>query len=141
MVRRSLMQARGWRGFWHAALFTTLIAILLSNCVDGQTTFTGALTGMALDPSGSVMAGVVLVLTDRETGHSETATSDEQGRFSFLLLSPGVYPLIASKNDFVTLTPPLPHYETGSRLAGEDFIVSLYNPLIFPKMGSERQDP
>jgi hypothetical protein len=79
-------------------------ATLLSTCLPGQTTSTGALAGVALDPSGAEMPGVVLVLGNRETGHRETATSDEHGRFSFLLLPPGTYELLASKADFATLS-------------------------------------
>jgi Carboxypeptidase regulatory-like domain/TonB dependent receptor len=77
-------------------------ATLLSTCLQGQTTSTGALAGVTLDPSGAEIPGVVLVLGNRETGHRETATSDEHGRFSFLLLPPGTYELLASKANFAT---------------------------------------
>jgi hypothetical protein len=80
------------------------LATLLSTCLHGQTNSTGALAGVTLDPSGAELPGVVLVLNHRETGHRETATSDEHGRFSFLLLSPGTYELLASKADFAILS-------------------------------------
>jgi hypothetical protein len=79
-----------------------LIAItwLLPACVQAQTASTGALAGVVLDPSGSELPGAVLVLTNRETSYIESATSDEHGRFNFLLLPPGAYQLHASKPDF-----------------------------------------
>jgi hypothetical protein len=76
------------------------IATLVSTCLRGQTTSTGALAGVVLDPSGAELPGVVLLLNDRGTGRTETATSDEHGRFSFLFLPPGTYQLQASKADF-----------------------------------------
>jgi len=79
------------------------IATLLSTCLYGQTASTGALAGMVLDPSGNALPGVVLLLNYRDTGRTESTTSDEHGRFSFLLLPPGAYQLQASKADFDTL--------------------------------------
>ena len=79
------------------------IATLLCTCLHGQTTSTGALVGVVLDPSGAELPGVVLRLNHRETGLTETATSDEHGRFSFLFLPPGTYQLQASKADFDSL--------------------------------------
>ena len=79
------------------------IATLLCTCLHGQTTSTGALVGVVLDPSGAELPGVVLRLNHRETGRTETATSDEHGRFSFLFLPPGTYQLQASKADFDSL--------------------------------------
>jgi hypothetical protein len=77
-----------------------LIAVLLSSGLHGQTVSTGALAGVALDSSGAQLPGVLLCLSNWETGHTESATSDERGRFSFLLLSPGTYQLQASRTDF-----------------------------------------
>jgi hypothetical protein len=80
------------------------IATLLSTCLHGQTTSTGALAGVVLDPSGAALPGVVLRLSYTETGHTESAISDEHGRFSFLFLPPGTYQLQASKTDFESLS-------------------------------------
>jgi hypothetical protein len=80
------------------------IATLLSPGLHGQTTSTGALAGVVIDPSGAELPGVFLRLNYPETGRTESATSDEHGRFSFLLLPPGTYQLLASKPDFDTLS-------------------------------------
>ena len=67
------------------------MALMLCITVKAQTASTGALTGVALDPSGAAMAGVAISIVSDTTGTSESATSDSEGRFSFLLLSPGKY--------------------------------------------------
>ena len=92
---------RHQRGILSAALM--VIATLLSTSLHGQTTSTGALAGVSLDPSGAELPGVLLQLSNRETGLTKSAISDEHGRFSFLLLRPGTYQLQASKTDFDSL--------------------------------------
>jgi hypothetical protein len=69
-----------------------------------QTTATGALTGEVLDPSGAVIPEAALRLTNEKTNTVFSATSDDLGRFSFLLLAPGNYQLDVSKTDFQALT-------------------------------------
>ena len=92
------------RGIVPVGLIIFVFATLLSNSLYGQTAATGALTGVVIDPSGAVIPGATLVLTDRESAQTATTTSDEHGRFSFLLLSPGTYQLQSSKPDFDTLS-------------------------------------
>jgi len=81
-----------------------LIVMLLATGLHGQTASTGALVGVTLDSSGAKLPGVMLRISNRETGRAESAISDEYGRFSFLLLPPGTYQLEASKTDFNSLT-------------------------------------
>jgi len=82
-----------------------LIAVLVScSGILGQTASTGALTGMTFDPSGFVLPDVILRLVNPATGKSESATSDKDGRFSFLFLSPGSYDLQANKAKFAPLS-------------------------------------
>jgi Carboxypeptidase regulatory-like domain/TonB dependent receptor len=87
-----------------SSLLAALIVMLLSTELHGQTASTGAIVGVALDPSGAELPGVLLRLSKRETGHAESTVSDEHGRFSFLLLSPGAYRLDVSKTDFNSVT-------------------------------------
>jgi len=85
-----------------ALIFTLLFA--LSGPAPAQTASTGALTGLTFDPSGSVLAGVMVQLFDSANGRSESITSDENGRFSFVLLPPGSYEVKASKLGFTSLS-------------------------------------
>ena len=72
-----------------------------------QSASTGALTGIAEDPSGAVLPGVVVQLTKDEGGENRSATSDDAGRFGFSFLPPGIYELRAERKDFAPLN--LPH--------------------------------
>ena len=85
------------------SLVAVIFAILPSLCMYSQTASTGALTGVILDPSGAVLAGVVLHVTREDGSVEKSATSDNSGRFHFLLLQPGIYKLQASKVDFRSL--------------------------------------
>jgi Carboxypeptidase regulatory-like domain len=76
------------------------LAILASTCTSAQTASTGALTGVVSDPSGLVLPGIVLHVINAATNESESTTSDEFGRFSFLSLAPGSYEVNASKAGF-----------------------------------------
>src|SRR5215472_15976180 len=86
-----------------ASLVMLIATILLSGPACGQTVSTGALIGITLDPSGAVLPGVSIQLSNPETKETEFTTSDKEGRFSFALLSPGTYELRASKTNFDAL--------------------------------------
>src|SRR5215471_6774601 len=72
-------------------------------CANGQTASTGALSGVTLGPSGAVLAGVNIRLTEDAGHETRSTTSDEEGRFAFLLLPPGMYQLLTDKTDFKPL--------------------------------------
>src|SRR5256885_2214373 len=88
------------RRCWPLSLLAVIFAILPSRCMYSQTASTGGLTGVTLDPSGAALAGVVLNVTRADGSEAKSATSDNNGRFDFLLLQPGIYKLQASKTDF-----------------------------------------
>ena len=86
-----------------ALLLTIAIFVLIPSHIRGQTSSTGALTGSVFDPSGTVLPGAVVRLTNQETGATDSATSDGEGSFSFLLLPPGDYDVQASKTGSIPL--------------------------------------
>jgi hypothetical protein len=69
-----------------------------------QTAQTGALSGLATDPSGSVLPGVSVTATNADTGQVRTTTTQNNGRYLFPLLQPGVYKVEASREGFKTGT-------------------------------------
>jgi len=78
-----------WR---RTVLLVTLAAAVLGySRLQGQTASSGALTGVAIDPTGAVLPDTIVQLVNQDNGMVETATSDNDGRFHFLLLSPGKY--------------------------------------------------
>lgn len=83
-------------------LLSTMLAVEAAFPSHGyaQTSSTGALTGVTLDPLGAVLQGAAVTLVNQDTAERASTTSDEQGRFGFLLLAPGTYALCANKADF-----------------------------------------
>jgi hypothetical protein len=80
------------------------VSLAFSGPVCGQTASTGAITGITLDPSGSVVPRVLVRLSTKERPDVKSSVSDEDGRFAFASLSPGIYELRASNPDFKSLT-------------------------------------
>lgn len=78
-------------------MLLTIVTIgLFSGDFYGQTASTGALSGIIFDPTGAVTPAVLVRVTNEGTGLAESRTSDQEGRFSFLLLHPGKYVIQAS---------------------------------------------
>jgi hypothetical protein len=80
--------------FLGVALLAALL--LLPANSQAQTATTGALTGVITDPSGAVVPGASITVTDTATGATQTAKSNEQGRFSVPLLRPSKYVVSAA---------------------------------------------
>src|SRR5262249_48239396 len=76
---------------WLVGFQIVLIVILGHNCLQAQTPSTGALTGVTVDTTGKILPGVVVELFNSRTVETQSTTSDDEGRFDFLLLTPGVY--------------------------------------------------
>ena len=87
-----------WRSLLSALPVILAIALVFSGRVQSQTASTGALSGVAIDPTGAVLPGAVVRLANQETGAIQSAVSDKDGRFNFLLLPPGKYQLQANKS-------------------------------------------
>lgn len=85
-------------------LATIAVSLGLAGVTEAQTASTGALIGIALDASGAALQQVTICLNRHDGAESRSVRSDEEGRFVFLLLSPGLYTLEASKTQFRTLT-------------------------------------
>jgi hypothetical protein len=65
----------------------------------GQT-FTGSVTGVVTDPQGAVLPAAAVVATNTATGEVRRAETDEEGRYRFSQLLPGVYTLKVSAAGF-----------------------------------------
>jgi Carboxypeptidase regulatory-like domain/TonB dependent receptor len=68
-----------------------------------QTSATGAVIGIVLDPSGAVVPRALIQISKKSGGVSQSTSSDENGRFAIQLLPPGTYELQASRTDFKTI--------------------------------------
>ena len=78
-------------------LFAYLLAI--PSGVFGQAYF-GTITGVLTDPTGALIPGAKVTLTDQEKGYVFKGTSDAEGRYLYRSIPPGVYSVTAEKSGF-----------------------------------------
>jgi len=64
--------------------------------------FRGSLTGKITDPNGALVPGGKVEIKNVETGIVSSATTGEDGAYSFPLLQPGKYSLTVTKENFNT---------------------------------------
>ena len=76
------------------------LASLLSSALFAQNT--SSLSGLATDASGGLLPNVSIEIVNKETKAQRTETSDGQGRFSLLQVTPGRYRLEAKVAGFRT---------------------------------------
>jgi len=62
----------------------------------GSNNFTGSVEGTLRDPSGSVLPGVLVELTNVSTGMTQKQVSSSAGDYGFNSVKPGSYHLRAS---------------------------------------------
>jgi hypothetical protein len=76
-----------------------LVAVALAvPYLAAQSTTQGAVTGTVTDPTGAVIPGAQITLTNNGTGVTQTAVTNSTGGYHFALLPPGTYTLsVASK--------------------------------------------
>jgi len=78
----------------------TAASLLISGACFAQAG--GKITGIVKDPSGAVIPGATVSLTNTATGAKRTTTTDNQGAYSFPALAVGQYDLEARSTGFLT---------------------------------------
>ncbi|HTX14396.1 MAG TPA: carboxypeptidase regulatory-like domain-containing protein, partial [Candidatus Baltobacteraceae bacterium] len=71
--------------------FAIVMLAFAAPLVMAQTANTGALTGTVTDPSGAVISGATVTVTNLATGQTRTATTTSTGSYQISLLPPGNY--------------------------------------------------
>ena len=91
-------------GFNHLTklLFGLLVAMLLSTPAVAQT-ITGTVSGIVTDTNGAAIPGATVSLIGDQKADKRSATSREDGRFSFAAVQPGTYSLKIEQKNFQTL--------------------------------------
>ena len=87
------------------ACFLLCSAVLLLSSAPtawAQSTSTGTVVGNVTDPSGAVVPGATVTLTDTNTKTSRTTTTNQAGRYIFVDVAPGPYELNITKQGFST---------------------------------------
>ncbi|MCA1555370.1 MAG: TonB-dependent receptor, partial [Acidobacteria bacterium] len=81
---------------------TALCGLLLICCasITANAQFRAGLQGSVTDPSGAVVPGATVSLTNKETNKTLTTTASDDGFYRFSQLAPGTYTLSAEKEGF-----------------------------------------
>jgi hypothetical protein len=82
--------------------FACLLVTLLFGGHAIAQTVTGTISGTVTDPSGLVIAGANVTLTNDRTGESRTAITNELGTFTFTAVQPSTYSLKVELTGFKT---------------------------------------
>jgi hypothetical protein len=97
------------RPFFLAAMQDALwqsCSVLLFACVLGMPvgssaqSYFGTVTGVVSDPTGAMIPGVKLTLTDQDKGYAFFTTSDGAGRYLYRSVPPGVYSVTTEMTGF-----------------------------------------
>jgi len=94
-------------------IFSSLFACFLLCCSAGlwlgspsaawaQSTSTGTVMGTVTDPSGALVAGATMTLTDAATKTARMVTTNDAGRYIFVDVTPGAYEISITKQGFST---------------------------------------
>src|SRR5262245_6218058 len=83
-------------------LSVMLTAFLTCHRLEAQSTF-GTLTGTVTDPSGAVVAGATVVITNKRTQVARTVLTASDGLYLALNLDSGVYDLSVQSAGFQKL--------------------------------------
>src|ERR1700687_3515614 len=84
-------------------IFAVLVLIAMLGITALAQTITGSISGSVTDLTGGVLVGATVTLQSDQTGTTRTAISNEEGRFSFAALKPGVYTIVVEQRGFQRL--------------------------------------
>jgi hypothetical protein len=87
-----------------AAVFVSLISVVLLSTGAVAQEFRGTISGTITDPSGAVVPGAKVEVQESSTGTINRTTSDKAGQYSVPFLAPGDYTITVSKPGFETLS-------------------------------------
>ena len=82
----------------------TIFLLATNSVLRAQVGTEGAILGVATDPSGAVIAGAQVTVTNLDTGLKKTAVADSAGSFEILPLPRGPYSVSVSFQGFKTWT-------------------------------------
>jgi Carboxypeptidase regulatory-like domain len=83
-------------------LLCLLLALSIPNPSIAQTTTSGGLTGVVIDPSGAVVIDAEVEIKNDSKGTIQSAITDRGGVYRFFFLTPAVYSLSVSHTGFRT---------------------------------------
>jgi hypothetical protein len=100
-----------------------LVMILTVQAAMAQSLISGDISGTVTDPSGAGIPGASATATNRDTGVTQTTSTNQQGFYHFAFLRPGPYKVEVKANGFQT-TDRIAQVEVG-QVAGVDMQLPL----------------
>lgn len=91
------------REFFVLLLAMSLQCLLPSEMASAQST-TGSVYGTVTDSTGAIVPGIVITITNVETGKAQTALANDSGEYLFPTMEPGNYAVSASQPGFKSVT-------------------------------------
>jgi outer membrane receptor protein involved in Fe transport len=85
-------------------LAALLLITMSALAVLAQSTVTGAIEGVIMNPNKEVVPGATVTVRNIGTNNEETATSDSEGRFRVVNLQPGTYSVTVNSQGFSAFT-------------------------------------
>lgn len=79
-----------------------------------QSTTSGTITGVVVDPSNAVIVGAKVMIQQEGTSLAQTAKTDASGRYSFPAVAPGIYSITVSQAGFQTNVVAAAHVEVSN---------------------------
>lgn len=117
MIKASL------RTFITTLAFAVVAMLLFTSPAAAQITATGSLSGTATDKTGAVIKGATVTATNKGTGLTRNATTDDDGNYKIDLLPPGRYDIKVSAGNFADATS-----ENVELLLGKNEVNFMLNP-------------
>ena len=81
-----------------------------------QSTSSGTVAGSVTDPSNAVVPGATVALTDSSTNIARSTTTNKEGRYIFVDVTPGVYRISVTKSGFATTKTEKQEVKVGESL-------------------------
>ena len=88
---------------FRARTFSVLLAAVLGTATAYAQTVSGRFTGSVVDPSGSMVVGASITLTNDQTGDIRNNVTNTAGVFTFPAVQPGQYSVKVEQQGFKTL--------------------------------------
>src|ERR1019366_7709724 len=80
--------------------FSMAMLLLVVSAIPAHAQYGASLQGTVEDTTGAVVPGASLTLADKETGHSVSVVSGDNGQFTFNELAPSKYSISISRDGF-----------------------------------------